>query len=166
MDTVAAAESFLEGLAAEVTGGGSSHSADVPTPDQPSAQEQMNGVAPPPAEQSTPAADGNTSGRRKRNRWGPAPAGDGQQQGGDGNKPPEKKRRSRWEEVPETTTDTTLALIPKEIVIAGGIKVCWRPKLSRLWISTGPWICMCLLRYLTQLACNFINLYCGTLSGF
>lgn len=129
MDTVAAAESFLEGLAAEVNGGAPNHSADVPTPDQFSAQDQMNGVGPSPAEQSTPAADGSTLGRRKRNRWGPAPAGEGQQQGENENKPPEKKRRSRWEEVPETTTDTTLALVPKEIIIAGGIKVCRPPRL-------------------------------------
>lgn len=36
---------------------------------------------------------------------------------------PEKKRRSRWEDVPEENTDTTLAVVPKEITICGGIRV-------------------------------------------
>jgi hypothetical protein len=123
MDTVAAAENFLEGLAAETNGAASSHATDLPAPDQAPVQDQMNGSAPPPTEQSAPASDGTSAARRKRNRWGPAPAGDGHKDGEGENKPPVKKRRSRWEEVPETSTDTTLSLVPREITIAGGIKV-------------------------------------------
>ena len=98
---------------------------------QPSAlpvPEQTNGAQPGPAVSTEPQQDATTPGRRKRNRWGPAPADkaeNGVKAEPDGEGKPGKKRRSRWEDVPEVNTDATLAtIIPKEIVIAGGIKVC------------------------------------------
>lgn len=129
MDTVTAAENFLEGLAAETNGAASSHVTELPAPDQAPVQDQVNGIAVPLEEQSAPASDGTSNSRRKRNRWGPSPASDGQKDGEGENKPAVKKRRSRWEEVPETSTDTTLALVPKEITIAGGIRVRGCPNL-------------------------------------
>lgn len=64
---------------------------------------------------AAPSANGYTSSGR-RNKWGPAMEVK--------EEPPKpKKRRSRWEEVPEENTDTTLAVVPKEITICGGIRV-------------------------------------------
>lgn len=124
MDTVAAAQQFLEGLASETNGAAAGLASEVPASDQPPAPSQdQNGSVAASVEESIPAADGTTSARRKRNRWGPAPTEDGKKEGDSESKPPEKKRRSRWEDVPEVSTDTTLSLVPKEIVIAGGIKV-------------------------------------------
>ena len=62
-----------------------------------------------------PAANGYTASGR-RNKWGRVMEVK--------EEPPKpKKRRSRWEEVPEENTDTTLAVVPKEITICGGIRV-------------------------------------------
>lgn len=59
--------------------------------------------------------------RKKRNRWGapivqevkPAEAANGQP----------RKRKSRWESA-ETNTSRALAVIPREVTLPGGIKVC------------------------------------------
>ena len=64
---------------------------------------------------AAPSANGYTSSGR-RNKWG-APMEVKE------DPPKPKKRRSRWEEVPEENTDTTLAVVPKEITICGGIRV-------------------------------------------
>ena len=62
------------------------------------------------------AANGYTSSGR-RNKWGAI------MEVKEEPPKPQKKRRSRWEEVPEENTDTTLAVVPKEITICGGIRV-------------------------------------------
>lgn len=133
MDPSAEAEAFLQGLQATTSStplpgpppiaSAEQQSSALPVP------EQANGAQIGPATVTEPQQDEATpGGRRKRNRWGPAPADkaeNGVKAGADGEGKPGKKRRSRWEDVPEVNTDTTLAtIIPKEIVIAGGIKVC------------------------------------------
>ena len=142
MDPSAEAEAFLQGLQEATTSStplpgpppipyAGQQSSAVPVP------EQANGAQTGPATVTEPPqAEAASGGRRKRNRWGPAPAEkaeNGVKAVADGESKPGKKRRSRWEDVPEVNTDTTLAtIIPKEIVIAGGIKVCSRdhPELS------------------------------------
>jgi hypothetical protein len=89
--------------------------------------EQINGQTNAHQQQGTPAPNDSLGSRKKRNRWGPTPV-EATSQGGGGESKPVKKRRSRWEDVPEPNTDTTLALVPKEIVIAGNIKVCINSK--------------------------------------
>lgn len=133
MNLVAEAEAFLEGLKSEPAAAEPSHAELAAAPaDQPLSavpEQHSNGAGPASAIKAEPEQDGTTPGRRKRNRWGPS-QGEKQENGvkAEGEtegKPGGKKRRSRWETVPETNTDTTLAtIIPKEIVIAGGIKVC------------------------------------------
>jgi hypothetical protein len=46
-------------------------------------------------------------------------------EGGDG-APPKKKRKSRWEE-PEAADKSLATIMPKEIVLPGGIKVRFWP---------------------------------------
>lgn len=128
MNLVAEAEAFLEGLKSESVPDDPSVAQQAAAfADQPGlAVQQSNGAGAGSAVKSEPEQDGTTPGRRKRNRWGPA-AGEQQENGvkaeGEAEAKP-KKRRSRWESAPETNTDTTLStIIPKEIVIAGGIKV-------------------------------------------
>ncbi len=69
--------------------------------------------------------------RKRRNRWG-APAVDAEATPGtevDGQQP-KRKRRSRWED-PVENTETALAnVLPKEITLPGGIKVCASKRLS------------------------------------
>ena len=128
MNLVAEAEAFLEGLKSEPAVDGLTGAEQAAAPaDQPGpAVQQSNGAGAGLAVKSEPEQDGTTPGRRKRNRWGPT-TGEQQENGvkaeGEADSKP-KKRRSRWESAPETNTDTTLStFIPKEIVIAGGIKV-------------------------------------------
>ena len=78
-----------------------------------------------------PGGDADGSGerpRKRRNRWG-APAVEAeavQATGADGQ--PKRKRRSRWED-PVENTETALAnVLPKEIVLPGGIKVGAEPR--------------------------------------
>lgn len=125
---VAEAEAFLEGLKSEPAAADPTHAEQAATPaDQPPSavpEQHSNGAGPASAVKSEPEQDGITPGRRKRNRWGPS-QGEKQENGvkAEGESGG-KKRRSRWESVPQTNTDTTLAtVIPKEIIIAGGIKV-------------------------------------------
>ena len=88
---------------------------------------------------AAPSANGLTSSGR-RNKWG-APMEVKEEP------PKPKKRRSRWEEV-EENTDTTLAVVPKEITICGGIRVRLSSLLTtrqRLHTSVLRWLCKVLL---------------------
>lgn len=118
MDPSADAEAFLLGLEKAGDAG-----TTVGQP-QPGAElnhagtEQMNGQVSDGLGNGTagPAANGYTSSGR-RNKWGSV------MEVKEEPPKPQKKRRSRWEEVPEENTDTTLAVVPKEITICGGIRV-------------------------------------------
>lgn len=128
MNSSAEALAFLAGLDATGNSGAAAaypgNNAEVDGGVQATAgpAEQINGQANGSYLPGPPALDGSSGTKKKRNRWGPAPGAEVKQEG-DGESKPAKKRRSRWEDVPETNTDTTLALVPKEIVIAGNIKV-------------------------------------------
>ena len=118
MDPSADAEAFLLGLEkagdAGTTEGQSQPSAEL----NHTGTEQMNGQVSDGLGNGTagPAANGYTSSGR-RNKWGSV------MEVKEEPPKPQKKRRSRWEEVPEENTDTTLAVVPKEITICGGIRV-------------------------------------------
>jgi hypothetical protein len=121
MDPSADAEAFLLGLQ---QGGGTAANdaqAEVTTQANHVEGEQTNGQLTDASANGSaaPSANGFTSSGR-RNKWGPPMEVK--------EEPPKpKKRRSRWEEVPEENTDTTLAVVPKEITICGGIRVCSSP---------------------------------------
>ncbi|CAK0783328.1 hypothetical protein CVIRNUC_006527 [Coccomyxa viridis] len=118
MDPSADAEAFLLGLEKDGDAGTTEGQA------QPSAElnhagtAQMNGQVSDGIGNGTAAsaANGYTSSGR-RNKWGAI------MEVKEEPPKPQKKRRSRWEEVPEENTDTTLAVVPKEITICGGIRV-------------------------------------------
>ena len=93
------------------------------------AENGVGGDAQPDGAQPGGDADGSAERpRKRRNRWG-APAVEAeavQATGADGQ--PKRKRRSRWED-PVETSETALAnVLPKEIVLPGGIKVRAEPR--------------------------------------
>ncbi len=117
MDPSADAEAFLLGL--EKAGDTTASDAQAQTISElnhvstEQTNGQLNGAS--GNGDAAPSANGYTSSGR-RNKWGPVMEVK--------EEPPKpKKRRSRWEEVPEENTDTTLAVVPKEITICGGIRV-------------------------------------------
>ena len=121
MDPSADAEAFLLGL--EQGGGTAANDtqAEATTQANQVEAEQTNGQLTDASANgnAAPSANGFTSSGR-RNKWG-------QLMEVKEEPPKPKKRRSRWEEVPEENTDTTLAVVPKEITICGGIRVCSSP---------------------------------------